>query len=65
MPLPNRRPRQVDTFQHYCPHAHWVDHGWAGLGHLRANGQPNEGPWRQFHCIRCGGDVLETHGTIV
>jgi len=31
---------------------------------LRANGHPNGGPWRQFHCTSCGGDVVETSGTI-
>jgi hypothetical protein len=35
-----------------------------GLGNLRANGHPNGGPWRQFHCTACGGYVFETHGTI-
>jgi len=64
MPLPNRRPRQVDTSQHFCPHANCAYRGWAGLGNLRANGHPNGGPWRQFHCTGCGGYVSETHGTI-
>ena len=64
MPLPNRRPRQVDTSPHFCPHANCVYRGWAGLGNLRANGHPNGGPWRQFHCTSCGGYVSETHGTI-
>jgi hypothetical protein len=35
-----------------------------GLGNLRANGHPNGGPWRQFHCTACGGYVLETQGTL-
>jgi hypothetical protein len=35
-----------------------------GLGNLRANGHPNGGPWRQFHCTACKGYFLETHGTI-
>jgi transposase-like protein/IS1 family transposase len=64
MPLPNRRPRQVDTSQHFCPHATCAYRGWAGLGNLRANGHPNGGPWRQFHCTSCGGYVSETLGTI-
>jgi hypothetical protein len=64
MPLSNRRPRQVDTSQHFCPHATCAYRGWAGLGNLRANGHPNGGPWRQFHCTSCGGYVSETHGTI-
>jgi IS1 family transposase len=64
MPLSNRRPRQVDTSPHFCPHANCAYQGWAGLGNLRANGHPNGGPWRQFHCTSCGGYVSETHGTI-
>src|SRR5216683_2580038 len=40
----------------------WAD---LGLGNLRANGHPNGGPWRQFHCTSCGGYVLETHGTLL
>ncbi len=39
----------------------WAD---LGLGNLRANGHPNGGPWRQFHCTSCGGYFLETHGTL-
>src|SRR3989442_10129733 len=64
MPPTNRRPRQVDTSQHFCPHPHCAYWGWVGLGNLRANGHPNGGPWRQFHCTSCGGYVSETHGTI-
>jgi IS1 family transposase len=62
--LPKRRPRQVDTAEHFCPHATCAYRGWVGLGNLRANGHPNGGPWRQFHCTGCGGYVLETHGTL-
>jgi transposase-like protein len=36
-----------------------------GLGHIRANGHPNGGPWRQLYCPSCGGYVLETHGTLL
>jgi IS1 family transposase len=54
----------VDTSAHFCPHATCEYRGWVGLGNLRANGHPNGGPWRQFHCIACGGYVFETHGTI-
>src|SRR5207244_10096525 len=36
-----------------------------GLGNLRANGHPNSGPWRQFHCTSCDGYFLETHGTLL
>jgi len=34
------------------------------LGNLRANGHPNGGPWRQFHCTACDGYFPEHHGTI-
>jgi IS1 family transposase len=60
----NRRPREVDTSQHFCPHAGCDFWGWLGRGNLRANGHPNGGPWRQFHCTSCGGYFLETHGTL-
>src|SRR6266511_1106091 len=64
MPLTHRRPRTVDTSMHFCPHPTCDYRGWSGLGNLRANGHPNGGPWRQFHCTSCGGYVFETHGTI-
>jgi hypothetical protein len=64
MPVPNRRPRQVDTSTHFCPHTPCAYRGWVGLGNLRANGHPNGGPWRQLQCTACGGSVLETHGTL-
>jgi len=35
-----------------------------GLGNLRANGHPNGGPWRQFHCAACDSYFPEHHGTI-
>src|SRR5437899_563217 len=60
----NRRPREVDTSQHFCPHVGCDFWGWLGLGNLRANGHPSGGPWRQFHCTSCQGYFLETHGTI-
>ncbi len=59
------RPRQVDTSSHFCPHPTCAYRGWVGLGNLRANGHPNGGPWRQWHCTSCGGYVLETHGTLL
>jgi IS1 family transposase/transposase-like protein len=59
------RQRTIDTSQHFCPHPPCAYRGWVGLGNLRANGHPNGGPWRQFHCTSCGGYVSETHGTIV
>jgi hypothetical protein len=60
----NRRPRQVDTSRHFCPHGHCAYQGWRGRGNLRANGHPSGGPWRQFHCTSCKGYFLETHGTL-
>jgi IS1 family transposase len=64
MPSTNRRPREIDTWQHFCPHAGCDYRGWLGLGNLRANGHPSGGPWRQFHCTSCNGYFLQTHGTI-
>jgi IS1 family transposase len=64
MPPTHRRPRTVDTSMHFCPHTECDYRGWLGLGNLRANGHPNGGPWRQFHCASCQGYFLETHGTI-
>ena len=64
MPPTNRRPREVDTSQHFCPHSGCAYRGWLDLGNLRANGHPSGGPWRQFHCTSCNGYFLETHGTI-
>lgn len=34
------------------------------MGHLRANGHPSSGPWRQCYGTACAGSCLETHGTI-
>src|SRR5262245_15755730 len=59
----HRRPRQVDTSMHFCPHGHCDYQGGRGRGNLRANGHPSGGPWRQFHCTSCKGYFLETHGT--
>ena len=64
MPPTNRRPREVDTSMHFCPHLGCDYRGWRGWGNLRANGHPSGGPWRQFHCTSCQGYFLETHGTI-
>src|SRR5215510_5679594 len=63
MPATHRRPRQVDTSKHFCPHARCAYRGWLGLRHLRANGHPSGGPWRQFYCTACEGYFQETHGT--
>lgn len=49
---------------HFCPHLGCDFWGWLGLGNLRANGHPNGGTWRQFHCTSCKGYFLETQGTI-
>jgi IS1 family transposase len=64
MPATNRRPRTVDTSQHFCPHGGCRYRGWRGLGNLRANGHPNGGQWRQFACLGCDGFFPEHHGTI-
>ena len=64
VPLTNRRPHTVDTSMHFCPHTACDYRGWLGLGNLRANGHPNGGPWRQFHCTSCQGYFPEHHGTI-
>src|SRR4029453_4862562 len=64
MPRTNRRPREVDTSMHFCPHLGCDYRGWRGCGNLRANGHPSGGPWRQSHCTSCNGYFLETHGTI-
>ena len=64
MPPTHRRPRTVDTSRHFCPHTGCDYRGWLGLKNLRANGHPNGGPWRQFHCTACQGYFPEHHGTI-
>jgi IS1 family transposase/transposase-like protein len=64
MPPTHRRPRTVDTSMHFCPHTKCDYRGWLGLGNVRANGHPNGGPWRQFHCTACQGYFPEHHGTI-
>jgi transposase-like protein len=60
----HRRPREVDTSMHFCPHNDCDYRGWLGRGNLRANGHPSGGPWRQFYCTSCKGYFLETHGTL-
>jgi IS1 family transposase len=55
--------RQVDPSAQFCPNPDCAYYGWAGWGNLQANGHPNGGPWRQFHCVKCGGYFLETYGT--
>ena len=59
-----RRPRQVDTSRHFCPHPGCAYRGWLGRGNLRANGYPSGGPWRQLPCTGCDGYFLVTHGTL-
>src|SRR5499433_1665607 len=58
------RRRQVDTSAHFCPNPDCAYRGWVGWGHLRANGHPNGGSWRQLLCIACRGYFLETLGTL-
>ncbi len=53
MPPPTRRPREIDTSMHVCPHSDCDDRGWPELGNLRAQGHPGGGPWRQFACTSC------------
>jgi IS1 family transposase len=63
--VPTRgRRRQVDTSMHFCPNPDCAYRGWGGWGHLRANGHPNGGPWRQLLCVACHRYFLETLGTI-
>jgi IS1 family transposase len=64
IPLTPRRSRTVDTSMHFCPHPNCDYRGWLGLNNLRANGHPNGGPWRQFHCLGCNGYFPEHHGTL-
>jgi IS1 family transposase/transposase-like protein len=61
---PRGRRHQVAAPQHYCPTPECDYYGWTRLGNLRANGHPSGGPWRQWHCLVCGGYFLETHGTL-
>ena len=62
MPPTHRRPRTVETSQHFCPHGGCRYRGWLGRGNLRANGHPNGSPWRQFYCTSCKGYFLcEVH----
>ena len=65
-PLPptHRRPREVDTSMHFCPHSDCDYRGWQGLSNLRANGHPSGSRWRQLHCLGCNGYFSEHHGTM-
>src|SRR5262249_26454330 len=62
MPATHRRPRQVDTSKHFCPHARCAYRGWLGLRNLRANGHPTGCRWRQFSCRACEDCLQETDG---
>jgi IS1 family transposase len=64
MPPTNRRPREVDTSMHFCPHLGCDYRGWLGMNNLRANGHPNGGLWRQCQCTSCEAYFPEHHGTI-
>src|SRR2546422_1450125 len=59
------RRRQIDTARHFCPNPACPYRGWVGWGHLRANGHPNGGPWRQLLCVVCRRSFLETLGTLL
>src|SRR5262245_11879004 len=37
MPSTHRRPREVDTSMHFCPHLGCDYRGWLGMNNLRAN----------------------------
>ena len=65
MPPTHRRPCQIDTSRHFCPHVGCDYQGWLGLGNLRANGHPSGGLWRRLYCRSCHGYFLETHGTLL
>jgi len=54
----------METSMPFCPDDGWDDRGWLGLGHLRANGHPSGGPWRQFQCPAGEGYFLETPGPL-
>jgi hypothetical protein len=63
--VPTRgRRRQIDTSTHCCPNPAWAYRGWVAWGHLRANGHPSGGPWRQLLCVVCHRSFLETLGTL-
>jgi hypothetical protein len=53
----------VDPSSQCCPQPPWAYRGGVGLGHIRAHGPPNGGPWRQRHGPSGGGACQETYGT--
>jgi len=57
-----RRQTIKPTWQ-YCDKPQCEYYGWPGLGNLRANGYPNGGRWRQWHCQACRQFFIETRGT--
>jgi IS1 family transposase/transposase-like protein len=57
-----RRQAVTPTWQ-YCDDPECEYYGWPGLGNLRANGFPNGGRWRQWHCQACRQFFIETRGT--
>lgn len=57
-----RRQTIKPTWQ-YCDKPQCDYYGWPGLGNLRANGYPNGGYWRQWHCQACRQFFIETRGT--
>jgi IS1 family transposase len=55
-------PRQREPSAQFCPNPDCLYHGRVGFGNLHANGHPG-GPWRQWHCVKCGAYFVETRGT--
>ena len=47
-----------------APNSAGASRGGRGLRHLRANGQPRGGPWRQGHGTACPGACLEPPGPL-
>src|SRR3989475_2763332 len=64
MVMTRGRRRQVDTSTPCCPNPACAYRGWVGWGHLRANGHPTGGSWRQRLCIAWRRSFLETRGTL-
>ncbi len=60
-----RGPKQkVDSSGQFCPRESCLYYGWLGRGNLQANGHPNNGRWRQFHCVWCHKYFSESLDTI-
>jgi hypothetical protein len=62
---PKRGPkRKVDSSGQFCPRESCRYHGWLERGNIQANGHPNGGQWRQFHCVWCHKYFSESLDTI-